>query len=157
MEYPFIMDGERRGSLSIEQDGLFTVFEIWAEQTEGLLRVSVYGEGREAYLGIMAPKSGGLYFKRRLSRREMENFPRKIDYAGETGHGDESSREVRPSPPTTPQDDEDGLVWYKKADGTLTAFDGKSRVIAIPSKLRSAPRAAVLRTIEGQEYILFRY
>ena len=161
MEYPFIIDGERRGRLSVEQDGLFTVLEIWAELSGKLLRASVYGQGKEAYLGIMEPKGQGMYLRRRFSRREMEKLPDCIEYAGEAGLAARDTPDEKP-PSISPfihsqNTDEEDFLWYRKADGTLTAFDGESSIVAIPSRLRHVPDGAVLRIIEGQEYMLFRY
>lgn len=158
MEYPFIIDGESRGQLNVRQEGLFTVLELWAEKLEcaGLTRVSVYGDGQEAYLGIAEPRNGGLYLRRRFSRREMETLPPEIEYAGIAG----TAQAPAPSPaPSSPSDsrEEDGLLWYRKSDGTLSAFDGEYNLIAIPAKLRQIPKGAVLRLIEGREYMLFRY
>lgn len=167
MEYPLYIKGERRGTLRLTQEGLFTVFELWCERAEDLLRVSVYGEGREGYLGLMEPKGQGAYLRRALSRSAMRGFPAGIEYAAEAGLGSQaetSSKEKEA--PTEKKNDEalpdacsgdDELIWYARTDGTLCTFDGESSIIAIPSEMRQGASGAVLRQIGGREYILFRY
>lgn len=85
MEYPIMIDGAAAGTLNVTTAGLFTVFEANVPGREGLLRLSVYGGGDEGYLGVMQPWSGGLYLRRRLSRRECAALPQKIEYAAPAG------------------------------------------------------------------------
>ena len=77
MEYPLIVEGQELGKLNVEKEGLFTVFEAQSRMCDGLLRLSVYGQGQEAYLGLMQPWSGGLYLKRKLSRSQLRGFRKK--------------------------------------------------------------------------------
>ena len=51
--YPVTIGGETRGELQVSKDGAVWLFEAEAEDPGGLLRLSVYGEGREGYLGVM--------------------------------------------------------------------------------------------------------
>ena len=88
MEYPIIIDGAEAGTLNVTVEGLFTVFEANVRAHEGLVRLSVYGSGQEGYLGVMQPWSGGLYLRRRLSRRECAALPQEIEYAGLAGAAD---------------------------------------------------------------------
>lgn len=181
MEYPIIIDGAEAGRLSVTVDGLFTVFEANAEPREGLVRLSVYGGGREGYLGVMQPWSGGLYLRRRMSRRECAALPQEIEYAG-IAFAAEAVRAPSPAPPAectsectddtppapeaepvpspaAPQitDDAEALLWFSRPDGTLTAFDGRGCIVAIPAELRRRNERAVLREIGGTVYMLFRY
>lgn len=178
MEYPIIIDGAEAGTLNVTAEGLFTVFEANVQAREGLVRLSVYGGGQEGYLGVMQPWSGGLYLRRRLSRRECAALPREIEYAGRAGAADrvheeaapeqtydappaaeeKPAEEVAPSPAALPiPDDAEELLWFTRPDGTLTAFDGRSCIVAIPAKLRRRAPGAVLRRIGGTVYMLFRY
>lgn len=83
MDYPLLLGGERAGTLRIEQQGLYTCMEVRAGAREGLLRIWVQGGGREAYLGILQPEGEGLYLRRRLSRRELADFPQVIEQASD--------------------------------------------------------------------------
>ena len=83
MDYPLLLGGEKAGTLRIEQQGLYTCMEVTAAAREGLLRIWVQGGGREAYLGILQPGQEGLYLRRRLSRRELADFPRVIEQASD--------------------------------------------------------------------------
>lgn len=185
MEYPIIIDGAEAGTLNVAVEGLFTVFEANVRAHEGLVRLSVYGGGQEGYLGVMQPWSGGLYLRRRLSRRECAALPQEIEYAGLAGAADRAREEAAPpvgetaeehvdaAPPApeakpaeepTPSptalpipDDAEALLWFTRPDGTLTAFDGRGCIVAIPAKLRRRAPGAVLRRIGGAVYMLFRY
>ena len=83
MDYPLLLGGERAGTLRIEQQGLYACMEVRAGAREGLLRIWVQGGGREAYLGILQPEGEGLYLRRRLSRRELADFPQVIEQASD--------------------------------------------------------------------------
>ena len=50
----------------------------------------------------------------------------------------------------------EGLLWLRRADGSLTAHDGVSGLLALPAVLKNAPGRAVLRQIEGKDYLVFR-
>ena len=83
MDYPLLLGGEKAGTLRIEQQGLYTCMEVSAGAREGLLRIWVQGGGREAYLGVLQPGEEGLYLRRRLSRRELADFPQVIEQASD--------------------------------------------------------------------------
>lgn len=83
MDYPLLLGGEKAGTLRIEQQGLYTCMEVTAEAREGLLRIWVQGGGREAYLGVLQPEGEGLSLRRRLSRRELADFPQVIEQASD--------------------------------------------------------------------------
>lgn len=83
MDYPLLLGGEKAGTLRIEQQGLYTCMDVRARAREGLLRIWVQGGGREAYLGVLQPEGEGLSLHRRLSRRELADFPRVIEQASD--------------------------------------------------------------------------
>lgn len=183
MEYPLIIDGEKCGRLNVTQEGLYTVFEAVAAREGELVRLSVYGGGRESYLGVMQPWSGGLYLRRRMSRRERAAMPPELEYAAPSGMIARSESvlydEVDPNAQATPEGesaptpqarevtarkkaelapaDDDALVWFSRPDGSLTAFDGEKSLVALPAELRRAEPRAALREINGRTYMLFRY
>ena len=49
MEYPLMLEGKRAGTVAVRREGLFTVFEAQCSVQRELLRLSVYGQGREGY------------------------------------------------------------------------------------------------------------
>ena len=83
MDYPLLLGGEKAGTLRIEQQGLYTCMDVRAGAREGLLRIWVQGGGRETYLGVLQPEGEGLSLHRRLSRRELADFPRVIEQASD--------------------------------------------------------------------------
>lgn len=196
MEHPIIIDGNAAGSLTVTEDGLFTVFEATLPGYGELLRLSVYGGGREGYLGVMQPWSGGLYLRRRLSRSELRRMPEVIEYAAPAGlctpaeggraaegntdgasakvEAEAESVQLSDEPradsagggaeaaaehdaPAAENSGEDGLLWFSRPDGTLTAFDGRGSIVAIPAELRRDAPGAVIKKINERIYMLFRY
>lgn len=183
MDYPLMIDGNDAGTLSVSEEGLYTCFEAHAGEHDGLVRLWVCGGGECAYLGVMQPWSGGLYLRRRLSRRELKDFPAQIEYAsdqsGESLHNSNNSItkvDIEPAAPafglhnvegvsSTPScpfpadipEDAPSLQWFSRRDGTLVSFDGISCLVALPAELRHADRRAVIREIAGRKYMVFRY
>lgn len=184
MDYPIRIDGARAGTLRESVSGLYTVFEAELPDTPPrLLRLWVHGEGESACLGLMEPKDDGLFLLRRFSALERKRLPARIVYASEQQEkkslhnaetdnvktletepkGLHNNAEPQPGgldrcPWPAPVGEESGdLLWLRRGDGTLTAHDGISTLLALPARLRSAPRGAVLRRIEGMDYLVFRY
>lgn len=181
MEYPLMINGERRGAVRVTQEGLYTVFEAEAEGTEETpVRLALYGGGEEGYLGVMQPWSGGMFLRRRMSRTERAKMPREIEYAAPAGErrGAPERPERKPehteiekseqaevilAPDAerhgTANEDADGagLLWFSRPDGTLTAFDGERSIIALPTHAPGGKGRAVIREINGKRYMLFRY
>ena len=113
------------------------------------------------------------------SDRETENLHNEVNIikealADEDNKTEDSSAENKPEPETNikslpnnqtdyracpwpAEPPEDGLLWYRRADGSLVSFDGVSSLLAIPARLRAAPAQAVERVIEGEKYLVFRY
>ena len=163
MDYPLLLGGEKAGTLRIEQQGLYTCMEVTAEAREGLLRIWVQGGGREAYLGILQPGEEGLYLRRRLSRRELADFPRVIEQASDRQlpPREEVNITHKPSEPAPEEPastmEPPTLIWQERRDGSLVAKEGNYTLLALPASLRHVPQGADLRRIGGREYLVFRY
>lgn len=184
MEYPLMINGVRRGAVRVTQEGLYTVFEAEAEGTEETpVRLALYGSGEEGYLGVMQPWSGGMFLRRRMSRTERAKMPREIEYAAPAGEKrgapnaperpereperseteKSEADEVASTPEAESRDtasndaDGEGLLWFSRPDGTLTAFDGEGSIIALPTHAPGGKGRAVIREINGKRYMLFRY
>lgn len=197
MTIPVYINQEPAGTLTVSRDGLYTVLEAEAAGRDGLVRLWAHGGGKSAYLGLMQPWNGGLWLRRRLSRRELAAFPDPIEFVSDRERdgeeeqseqdtkdlhnkvniSDEPATDIReeaaaedenaesaqntetdyascPWPAPLP---EDGLLWYSRSDGTLTAFDGISSLLALPAELRTPGAGTVERVIEGKKYLVFRY
>lgn len=100
MRLPVILAGEEQGSLTIEQQGLLTEFSARCADPGRLVRLSVYGGGREGYLGVMVPENGELTLCKHLSRRAVADFPEKLEYAAEAGM---ASAPPVPEPKSVPE------------------------------------------------------
>ena len=83
--YPLLLDGERAGELRVSAEGAWTVFRVDCAMRPGIVRVSVYGAGREGYLGVLAPEGERLTLCRRLSPSALRDYPGQIDYAARAG------------------------------------------------------------------------
>ena len=105
--YPVLINGEKKGTLTVSHDGLTTRFDAKCEDPGTLVRLSVYGGGKEGYLGVMTPENGVLTLHRRLTRAALAAFPAEYLCAGvqngeradageETGDGSGTGR-ARPS------------------------------------------------------------
>lgn len=247
MTIPVYINQEQASELRVSQDGLYTVLELEISGiTDRLVRLWAHGNGKTAYLGVMQPWSGGLYLRRKLSRRELAAFPdpigfvsdreqsggealeaneskhNTVDIKNETRQGEDGTahqaedddngetensknghkkvdinyiekkqkRETQENEPdaeeeqaeslhktnsTLPEEEEsaqtqtdtrscpwpaeppeEGLLWYRRSDGSLTAFDGISSLLAIPAELRTKTPQMVERVIEGKKYLVFR-
>ena len=85
LSIPILYENKPVGALTAEQDGLYTVYTA-ACTIPGAdrLRLSVYGEDREAYLGLMLPDgTGRLTLRKRLTRLERERLPAPALFAAE--------------------------------------------------------------------------
>lgn len=229
MSISLIIHQQPAGTVTVSQEGLYTVLEARAPSAEGFVRLWAHGGGKSAYLGLMQPTENGLVLRRRLSRRELAAFPQPIEAvsdreqetddshnqvankldditenkpeavskknaensmeeAGKTEQADsindlhkaknaagenptdglhkadipeeteglhktETDYRTCPWPAEPP---EEGLLWYSRADGSLTAFDGISSLLALPSELRAPDAHTAERVIEGRRYLVFR-
>lgn len=80
--YPILLNRAEAGTLTVSQDGLFWVFDAKCAMQTDLIRLSVFGEGGEGYLGIMEPCGDSLVLTKRLSRAALAGFPLTITHAG---------------------------------------------------------------------------
>ena len=83
--YPLLLDGANAGEVRVSAEGAWTVFKVDCAMRPGIVRVSVYGEGREGYLGVLAPEGERLTLCRRFSRSALREFPAQIEYAAMAG------------------------------------------------------------------------
>ena len=100
--YPLKIDGTEVGEVSVRTQGGWTLFEVRACPLPGIVRVSVYGAGREGYLGVLAPEGEGLCLQRRLSRSALRDFPERIEFAGRAGLPSAPEAASDPVPEPTP-------------------------------------------------------
>ena len=181
--YPLLLDGERAGELRVSAEGAWTVFRVDCAMRPGIVRVSVYGAGREGYLGVLAPEGERLTLCRRLSPSALREFPAQIEYAAAAGQPieiddsaappeeppeeAEAAGRGEPAPPPEPKappEEKDAtppgledLYWYASPDGALVCFDGTENLLALPLGDARIPAAdGRKRTIEGREYMVFR-
>jgi len=104
--YPIILDGETVGEITITREGLFWCFEAKCEPQKELVRLSVYGDGKEGYLGIMEPFGDILRLTRKISRSALRDFPDRITHGGQKGDADSISNvadSVGPAPHVVPE------------------------------------------------------
>ena len=141
-KYPLLIDGRESGELRVTRRGALTLFEAEAEDGGGILRLSVYGGGREGYLGVMSPSGEGrVALRRQLSRAALRDFPEQIEYAAPAGAAPAVTEpEPGPEPESAPEPEpgqdegpEGGLIWYSSPDGTLSAHDGRRLLVALPA------------------------
>ncbi|NLV86863.1 MAG: hypothetical protein GX025_06570 [Clostridiales bacterium] len=83
--YPIILDGEKTGEIKVSREGLFWRFEGKNKMCDELLRISVYGDGREGYLGLMEPCGDEMVLVKKFSRSALKAFPKTISYAARRG------------------------------------------------------------------------
>ena len=168
MEYPIIIGGEERGTLRVSQEGLYTVFEAELPGVyEGMHRIWLHGGGRSAYLGLLQPWSGGMYLRKKLSRNAMGGTLQIVERYSNTERENAEKADAVPAEPEktypacpwpAPIEPQAGeLLWLRRCDGSLVSHDGRSSLVALPARLRSESPGAVLRIIEGREYMIFRY
>lgn len=161
--WPVMFGGREIGSLRAHERGAMTVFEAEAADPGGVLRLSVYGGGREGYLGVMSPAGEGrVALRRSLSRAALRGFPERIEYAAPSGEAAPAPEPEKPAPepvsePEPEPEPEDGLIWYSSPDGTLSAHDGRLLLVALPADDARVPAWAgdVVRYINGRKYVVF--
>jgi len=144
-EYPVVIDGNEAGKLRVYKQGNKTVFDAFCRDISGIIRLSVYGCGREGYLGVMQPGNGGMHLRKILSPAELRRFPIKIEYAGVQGQ--------KPTPPG-----EVDTLWKADSLGMLHAAENGNILCAIPQKLGIAISWEELpqRKINGITYRVFK-
>ena len=162
--YPVIIDSAVCGKLRVEKEGAYTRFSLCCPMTEKVIRLSVYGEGREGYLGVPLPKEGKLCLDKRFSPSAMRGFPEKIDRCGLAGEKQEEPEENVPEMTRCEEAEaypdeaqEDGPFWYASTDGALVSRDGDSEMVALPVGDERVPDniPGQPRIIEGKEYLVY--
>ena len=94
--YPVLINGEKKGTLTVSREGLTTRFDAKCEDPGTLVRLSVYGGGKEGYLGVMTPENGVLTRSRAEYLCAGAQAGDRADAGEETGDGSGTGR-VRPS------------------------------------------------------------
>jgi len=163
LDYPIYIHHKDAGTLRVEQQGLYTRFSARFPDPGELIRLCVFGEGRSALLGVAMPEGGELVLERSFSRAALRDFPTDIEYAapaGETLPEPEPESAAEPTlnmEPHTEPTAEPELIWYSRADGSLTTLWQGHSYVAVPLELCSAERESMLeqRRIEGREYAVF--
>jgi len=144
-EYPIIINGKTRGKLMVWKKGNKTVFDASCPEAGGMIRLSVFGEGREGYLGVMQPINKGMHIRRVLSPAELRGFPCKIEYAGCRGAKMNNAQPI-------------DTLWRKDELGILYAEENGEALCAIPRRLGIAYNSQELteRNIEGESYRVYK-
>ena len=184
MDYPIYIHHENAGTLTVEQQGIYTRFFTRLPDEGELIRLWVYGEGKPALLGVAMPENGELVLERKFSRTALREFPAVIEYAALEGEErippkaateEEKEEEIVPeaeptaeSVPKEPaepteklqseeQAEEPELIWYSRADGCLTTVWQGHSYVAVPLELCGEEQEGMLeqRNIEGREYAVF--
>ena len=155
MEYPLMLGGKTRGRVNVSREGLYTVVSATAESTGELTRLWLCGEGASFYLGVMREENGRLLFSKRYTRRECAAFPKNIAFASDR-KSEPKAEKRREAPPQPTQSTDGGIVWHTGRNGALTASDGNTRLLALPSDIGRSVPGADIRIIEGREYMVFR-
>ena len=159
-QYPIILNGEKKGKLSVVQEGLNTVFSAQCEDPGRLIRLSVYGEGKEGYLGVMQPENGAARLTKRLTKGALASFPRSIEFAGEAGQA-LPDKKKSPSAPSAaaprPQERSSDIVWHPLGDGSLYTVWNDQPYRAIPLAPCGLPlkKSVGTRQIDGINYAVF--
>ena len=169
--WPLRLGGKECGSVTASRRGAYTLFTARADWTGGLTRISLYGGGREGVLGVLAPDGEGVSLRRTLSRSELAAFPAEPEYAAESGAspppGGPGEEEGEPEGEGAPEAAErteseaappgGAQLWFEGSDGALAGFDGRRRLVALPSEGVAVPDWAegVVRRINGREYVVF--
>ena len=177
--YPIMIDETLAGKLTVDRQGARTVFDAECRMLPGLIRLSVYGGGKEGYLGVLAPEDGKLRLRKALSRSQMRAFPEEIESAERAGieraappaaeaetvpePEPELEPELEPEPEAEPEEpaapELSGLSWYSSPDGALVCFDGVRSLIALPlgdARIPEGIPPGEQRTVEGREYLVYR-
>ena len=164
LSIPILYENKPVGTLNAERDGLYTVYTgACAVPERSSLRLSVYGEDREAYLGLMLPDgTGRLTLRKRLTRLERSRLPAPALFAAEEHTvfpelAPAQEEEAPPEPETVPVPGAGDVLWHAGPDGTLYAVDGAQAWVAIPEEHADIPPEArrLLREIDGAMYLVF--
>ena len=68
-KYPLLLDGRPEGELSVDREGLYTVFSARCPLAEGLWCAWAVGDQGELRLGVLEPEGRQGSIRRRFSRQ----------------------------------------------------------------------------------------
>ena len=162
--YPVIIRGEKCGELSVTKEGAYTRFFAQCDKCAEVIRICVYGEGKEGYLGVPVPKGEKLVLDNRLSPSSMKHFPERIEGCTLSGQApiekDEEKNEAEPmeeSVQAEASEEEGSRLWYATTDGALVSRDGETEMVALPPDDERVPKnfPGQPRIIEGKEYLVY--
>lgn len=137
---PVYIKGSSEGELIVNPQGLMTEFYASIPDKWGMVRLSLFGEGKSTYLGVMQPDGrGNAVLRRRFSKDGMRAFPQNIEYAADAQLEIECGEDT---------------LWYPSGRGTLTAFTEEGSLVAIPINSRGKGRVP-MRIIGGRAYFVF--
>ena len=156
-EYPVILDGTKAGNLNISKQGVKFIFDAFCPDTDKLIRLSVYGDSGEGYLGVMQPDNGGMRLHREMSKNSLLQFPRDIKYAARSGEKREKQKPQQKPNMAPPKKDND-TYWRKDWLDMLWTNENGVTLCAVPRRLKIACYGEELpsRTIEGVDYRIFK-
>ena len=140
MEYPIYIEETEKGKLTVTQEGLRTRFTVKCEKVQKIIRLSVFGGGKSAYLGVLCPEGDYLTLSKSFSPNEMRSFPEKIEYAADRQQCIE----------------ENDRIWRRTPDGCLITSEGGTEYIAIPAAGKRLEKTGLVRHIDGGDYLVFR-
>ncbi len=129
--YPVLINGEKKGTLAVSREGLTTRFDAKCEDPGTLVRLSVYGGGREGYLGVMTPENGALTLHRKLTRAALAAFPAEIEFAAEAGRKS-AAPERKPEAGQTPEKRAEAAASAQAAPGPSAPGQSAPRPNAAP-------------------------
>ena len=149
MQYPIYIDGTECGVLTVTQEGIRTRIRAQCAKTQKVTRLSVFGGGMSAALGVLRPAGDVMLFEKCFTRNEMRTFPEKIEYAANC----ELKKE---EPPHIEPEETDGLTWVMSTNGCLVTRDGGQILVAIPADGKRLKNTGLVRRICGGDYLVFR-
>ena len=164
--YPIIIRGEKCGELSVSREGAYTRFLARCPLRPEVIRLCVYGQGKEGYLGVPLPKGEEMILDKRLSPSSMKLFPEKIEGCTLSGESavkpvpekqEEAPKEEEPAHCGENVEEEKPTLWYATTDGALVSKDGELEMVALPPEDERVPKdfPGQPRVIEGKEYLVY--
>ncbi len=170
--YPVSIKGENCGTLTVTKEGPYTRFSVDCAGRGEVIRLSVYGGGKEGYLGVPLPEDGRLKLDKKLSPAAMKGFPALIERCSLSEEKAErmadekvetviepmvSSDEAGEKPDEPESKNEDSTFWYATTDGALVSHDGDREMVALPPEDERVPKEfpGEPRIIEGKEYLVY--
>ena len=139
-------DGRPAGTLRLRREGLYTVLEAALPPAPGLTRLWLCGGGERADLGVMEPRPEGRRFRRRYTRAALSALPSPMEYVVAAPRHCEAGAHTGCGNPRPPSPETSRVV----------TLDG-ARYLALPCQLRHPRPGLRIVTLDGRDYLLFRY